>query len=61
MMTVKELKEILANADDNAMVLFYEYGTDRDGWATETEAKVKKVKVVKLTVEEIEKRKRWGY
>lgn len=44
-MTVKELKEMLAKADDNAKVCFYRLERDRDDWWVEREVEVRRIKI----------------
>ena len=42
-MTVKEIKEMISNMDDNATVVFGTYGMDRDGYQV-----IKRVDVAKI-------------
>ena len=61
MMTVKELKAMLANANDNDTVFFFAETTDREGWLVEYKVKVERVEAVKLTEAEKENWKRKGF
>ena len=62
MMTVKELRKMIENADENDFVFFMQEGADRDGYNEMTAARhIKEIETRKLTEEE-EKKMRWfGY
>ena len=62
MMTVKELRKMIENADENNFVYFMQEGDDRDGYNEITAVRhVKEIETRKLTEEE-EKNMRWfGY
>ena len=59
MMTVKELRKMIENADENDFVFFMQEGADRDGYNEMTAVRhVKRIETRKLT-EEKEKKMRW--
>lgn len=62
MMTVKELRKMIENADENDFVFFKQEGADQDGYNEMTAARhIKGIETRKLTEEE-EKKMRWfGY
>lgn len=62
MMTVKELKAMIANANDNDFVFFYVTEASREGWDREIKQRgVKRVEAVTLTDEEAKTLTYYGY
>ena len=62
MMTVKELKAMIANANDNDFVFFYATEADREGWDREVKVRgIERVEAVTLTDDEVKKMTRYGY
>lgn len=61
MITVKELKNLIANANDDDVVFFYITETDRDGYLVDSFAKVKKIETMAVSENERKKYERWGY
>ena len=62
MMTVKELKAMIANANDNDFVFFYATETDREGWDKEVKQRgITRVEAVTLTDDEVKKMTYYGY
>lgn len=61
MITVKELKNLIVNANDDDVVFFYITETDRDGYFVDTPAKVKKIETMAVSENERKKYERWGY
>ena len=61
MITVKELKNLIANANDDDVVFFYITETDRDGYLVDSFAKVKKIETMAVDENERKKYERWGY
>ena len=61
MMTVKELKAMLTNANDDDNVFFFAETTDREDWLVEYQVRIKRVEAVKLTEAEAEDWKRRGF
>lgn len=61
MITVKELKNLIANANDDDVIFFYITEMDRDGYFVNTPAKVKKIETMAVNENERKKYERWGY